>query len=364
VEDAVTSHESGKVSEALTNVERELAALWKPQENEPPKARVCTGNLVLLSSSKHQARTIETADALHITEVSRTFVVTLDPKLPPWAVQTNVSARCRKGEAGLLCAERIDLDLGAATSSRAASIVATLSMPEVPTTLVVMESAPAILVSALARDAARLVIDTSQMSLEDADSIARSTRAHLVDLAWERLYPYRNAIAAFFDAPDLRRAVTAVRKVTVTTIPTEGGIPAPTARLLLGWLSSRLGWRFVSERSAIDRLHAAVDIDLAWHMSPGRYPPGTLVGVEIEALLGDAEARFSFFHEPAAPCMHVAHVAEGVSTSSRLVSINALEPDELLDQAVMQGIPDRALREALASAVAFPPKPKPPEVSS
>ncbi|RYE91739.1 MAG: hypothetical protein EOO75_08245, partial [Myxococcales bacterium] len=243
LEAAVTRLDSGKVSEALAHVERELAALWAPAEGEPPKSRVCTGNLVVVASHEGRARALELLDALEAADAARTFLVTVDPKLPLWAVETSVTARCRRDGDQLLCAERIDLTLGASAAPRAPSLLASLAMAEVPTTVLLLEPPPPVLVGPLLRHATRLVVDSDALGLEAVRALAGQTTAQLIDLAWGRLLPWRNQLAAAFDPPALRPAVSAVRRVQLTTTPPANGDLAPAARLLLGWLVSRLDWR-------------------------------------------------------------------------------------------------------------------------
>jgi glucose-6-phosphate dehydrogenase assembly protein OpcA len=350
----LTSHESGKLSEALSHVEHELAAIWAPDEGGPPKARVCTANLVVVASGSRRAGAVALVDQLQTADVARTFLVSLDPKLPPWAMSTEVSARCQKDGEGLLCSERIDLSLGAATVPRAASVVSSLCVAEVPTVVLLLEAAPAILTAALIRDAARLVVDSDIIGLDAVTALARGTHAHIVDLAWERLLPIRNQIAACFDDERLRPAVTAIRKLTITTTTTEGGAPAPHARLLVGWMASRLGWRLVSETSAFDPLHGAIELELAWVLR-GEHRPGALVSVELEALLGDASVHLAISCDPASGTLHVVRSAEGVGVETSTLTGAPQPASELVDRAVAEPLRDAATRQALFAAAGYPP---------
>ena len=201
MEKAVTAHESGKVSEAIAAVERQLAGLWAPEHGAAPKSRACTANVVLLAAA-HEVRAAETlATSIATADLARTFVVHVDPKMAPWGIEASVSAHCQKGEAGVVCAERIDLVLGAMTYARAASIVAALAVSEVPTVLVVVSAAPPLLVAALAETAQRVIVDGDALGLDATAAILRDTRACFVDLAWQRLHPWRNQLARCFDEP-------------------------------------------------------------------------------------------------------------------------------------------------------------------
>jgi glucose-6-phosphate dehydrogenase assembly protein OpcA len=65
-----------------------------------------------------------------------------------------------------------------------------------------------------------------------------SERAYVVDLAWLRSTPWRERVAATFDPAPLRRELRTITAVTVRHHPES----TVAAMLLVGWLSSRLGW--------------------------------------------------------------------------------------------------------------------------
>ena len=116
------SHESGKISDALASIERELSAIWAPDPGAPPKARVCTANVVVVTSPTHREQARHLIDALRAADVARTFLLGVDPRLPPWGIDTEVSARCQRDGEQLLCSERIELTLGSATVVRASGV--------------------------------------------------------------------------------------------------------------------------------------------------------------------------------------------------------------------------------------------------
>jgi glucose-6-phosphate dehydrogenase assembly protein OpcA len=341
----VSKHETGKLSEALAHIEHELSALWAPPtDGSPPKARVCMANLVVIASARRRDEIVGVLDALEACDVARTFLISVDPKLPPWGLEGEISARCHRDGDRLLCAERIDLLLGAATLARAPSFVAALCMPEVPTLLLLLEPAPPNLVAALVREASRIIVDSEALGLPTADALARATTAHFTDLAWLRLYPWRNHLASAFDDPRWRAAVTAIRRVQITT---AGVDPSPEARLLLGWLASRLGWKIQGPGRAVDGLNEHVEIELCYR-SAGYLPGGSLIEVEVTAQLGDAHVLLSI--ERSERGLQVVHSAEGLG--SRVLSTNLEVPSlaALVDRAFASTQPDRAAREALGAA--------------
>jgi glucose-6-phosphate dehydrogenase assembly protein OpcA len=74
-------------------------------------------------------------------------------------------------------------------------------------------------------------------------AIARAQRllehGYVVDLAWLRATPWRERIAATFDPPRWRSALGEITSATVSHHPDS----TASGALLLGWLSSRLGWQ-------------------------------------------------------------------------------------------------------------------------
>jgi glucose-6-phosphate dehydrogenase assembly protein OpcA len=66
-----------------------------------------------------------------------------------------------------------------------------------------------------------------------------SEHAYVVDLAWLRTTPWRERIAAYFDPPAVQPLLRRISGVTVRHGPGSD----VAALLVLGWLSSRLGWK-------------------------------------------------------------------------------------------------------------------------
>ena len=356
----MSKHETGKLSEALAHVERELSALWAPPtDGSPPKARVCMANLVVLASATRRDEIVALLDTLEACDVSRTFLVSVDPKLPPWGVEVDISARCHRDGDQLVCAERIDLSLGAATLARAPSFVAALCMPEVPTLLVLLEPAPQNLVSALVREASRVIVDSEVIGLGPAAALAQATKAHFTDLAWLRLYPWRNHLASAFDDLRWRPAVTAIRRVQITT---AGIAPSPEARLLLGWLASRLGWKIQGPERAVDALNNHIEIELCYR-SAGSLPGGALIDLEVTALLGDAHVLLSIERQEHG--LQVVYSAEGLGSRVHSTSLDSSTLSALVDRAFASTQPDLASRQALGAAASLPlhlmPTPPSPE---
>ena len=86
--------------------------------------------------------------------------------------------------------------------------------------------------------------DVVLLDSDDQDELGLSRAAELleqvyvVDLAWLRTTPWRERLAACFDPDDRRPALASLDRVCIRHHP----LSAPSAALLAGWLTSRLGW--------------------------------------------------------------------------------------------------------------------------
>jgi glucose-6-phosphate dehydrogenase assembly protein OpcA len=92
-------------------------------------------------------------------------------------------------------------------------------------------------------DLTDVVLLDSVEQLEVAPALERvaelAARAYIVDLAWLRSTPWRERIAATFDPPAMRPALSQLSGITVR----HRSDSTAAALLLVGWLASRLSWR-------------------------------------------------------------------------------------------------------------------------
>jgi glucose-6-phosphate dehydrogenase assembly protein OpcA len=262
VEAAVTaaaSAGSGRISEAVSRVEAELGKLWAaPEEGTgPAKVRASMMNLVVVSGSGEIPRLQQATDDLTQTHPGRVFLLTVDGRSEPWDLRTAISAVCRADGGALLCSDRVEIAFGAMVVPRAASVVAALALPEIPTVVEAAVGAPSALVDAVAKESGRVIVDSAHTSWKRIAELARAVRTPIADRNFVRSYSWRDLVARFFD--DTPDAATAIRRVEIAR--TNAGKQEPAA-VLLGWLASRLGWTFESGTRAKDRSGGAVEIAL------------------------------------------------------------------------------------------------------
>jgi hypothetical protein len=115
---------------------------------------------------------------------------------------------------------------------------------------------------------------------------ALSGEAYVVDLAWLRSTPWRERIAAAFDPPALREELQRLTAVTVRHHPAS----TVAAMLMVGWLSSRLGWQpeaLIADGQALAGKARArrEQVRLRLEVAPELQVPG-LDGVSLETSSG------------------------------------------------------------------------------
>jgi glucose-6-phosphate dehydrogenase assembly protein OpcA len=137
--------------------------------------------------------------------------------------------------------ERVEIDIGTQMLDSVDTIVDPLLVPDLATMVWAPHGHHAG-VEALRRLANIVLIDTHDEpsvpeAFERAADLTRS--AYVVDLAWLRSTPWRERVAALFDPPHMRRALSSIERVTVRhrRDSTAAGV------LFCAWLASRLGWR-------------------------------------------------------------------------------------------------------------------------
>jgi glucose-6-phosphate dehydrogenase assembly protein OpcA len=140
-----------------------------------------------------------------------------------------------------------------------------------------LEMSQAILLDSVEEPDAREAIDRAW---------ALSEQAYVVDLAWLRSTPWRERVAAAFDPPALRGELAGIAEVSVRHHPAS----TVAATLLVGWLSSRLGWQAGVLNAEDGALLGSArtgerDISLRLEVAPELQVPG-LQSVEIATTSG------------------------------------------------------------------------------
>jgi glucose-6-phosphate dehydrogenase assembly protein OpcA len=211
----------------LAGVERALANLRGDANHG--SVRATTLNLVVVCPDRESAEDTETVlDAIGGSRPLRAIVITPGKGRP----KASVSSACWSGGGQEVCAERISI-----SGDRAAlpSAVITLLVADLPVFVwwrgALPDDADAVL-GELVEIASRVIVDSDEADLAAAARLELRV-AGLVDLAWVRTAPWREAIAAMFDGRPQRRALDHLIGIEVVGPPNQ-------AALLAGWLRSRL----------------------------------------------------------------------------------------------------------------------------
>jgi len=340
-----------RVSDALGRIERELAALWQPDPTGNIKPHATTLNLIALHGQR-ECSFQETLEDVAARLGARTFVVSVDGRLEPWALEGDVSAVCRL-EPGTtreaVCAERVTLRFGAMVGKRAGSILESLIESSLPTAVFAGPGAPAAVLDALCKTAGAVVIDSAELGIARAAELAAGARAQIHDLAFIRTRRWREMLARVFDDPALRPALGRVRSLSVIHAerPDHDGASAE-AELLVAWLAARLGWR----PAFTDSRGAAVDVRIDREARSGVIP-GCMLEVELRAELeaGELVARVERDADGEHLAWHVA--APGAPEQQRRYATPRRDDAELVERAIRSFNADRLLRETLTFARAW-----------
>jgi glucose-6-phosphate dehydrogenase assembly protein OpcA len=161
-------------------------------------------------------------------------------------VRARVSAHCNRGPAGTaVCSEQVTLEVDAGDVELVPGSVRQLLVEDLPVATVWRRpdwvGDP--LFAALLEMSDRMIVGATR-SADPAAWLAELERLtapsdrprRVLDLAWARLEPWREAVAALFDSPEARRALDDVQRLVVTG-------PALPAAYAAGWVASRLGFR-------------------------------------------------------------------------------------------------------------------------
>lgn len=262
-------------------IEKELAALWRTQSKEKQNAltRACSWNFIVFSNDEvaYQAAKVH-ADAMVRSVPTRSILVLNQPYATQGKpVEAWVSANCHVGAGGgkLLCTEEIHIESRGKGAEHVPGLLRALVVPDVPTALW-WAGAPPDSASAL-----RMILSGVQRLLVDTSVAADGSLAKLahvgglldgvtlVDLNWLRTATLRSLLASLFDPPGGHAPLWNIARVHIGV----GERSLPAAKLLTGWLASRLKWT-MQERIA--RSGGAT-----WRMLSRDESP---IGVDVELL--------------------------------------------------------------------------------
>jgi len=367
----------GAQATSIDALERELARLRRAavahaRERGQTLGRASVLNLVVYSEREvHARRAARTVADLALRHPSRAIVLLGDRDRD--GVVASVQLHCHVPQSDgaqpvlyeqILARVRGDFD------ERVASVVIPLLVPDLPVFLWWTGTPPsdARHLDDLVTLADRFIIDSADFARPDRTlpEIARLARHRvaITDLNWARLTHWRELIAQFFDVPAWRPFLDGITGIRVGfAVDMDGRDIHPSqALLLLGWLSSRLGWR------PVESLAPSEAGGLLFRMSRGDGAPimvrlrprfergldaGDVSGIRIQATHGRDTAEFVIKRAPDERHATATAIIGGAVRSERVMPLPALGIRDLLGEELAIARNDHVYEVALAALMAL-----------
>lgn len=255
-------------------------------------------NLLVAVDSQWRGEVMNKLERVGRSHPSRTIVFAVERDRE--VLEARVSISCTDGaaqDAPAPCRERVEIAVGPRHLPRLSSVAAPILLADLPTVIWSPHRHEEAIASLTSLTDAILVDSLEEPSVERAIRGARSLaeRAHVVDLAWLRAAPWRERIAALFDGPEWRRALSEVSHLELLHAAGSG----MASLLLVGWLGSHLSWKprplLPHEGALYAKLRGRRQhVELRLGVADGRVVPG-LESVVIETA---SAARISLRRHP------------------------------------------------------------------
>jgi len=374
-------------------VEAELGRLWTAAttktdqgdgtvvtEKGVPHARTSVLNLIVTvrdqAASDHILETLLSLGARH---PSRAIILQADPSAPGDALDARIRTHCHDGEdgAGRICFEQLALTVRGEAARHLDGIVAPLIIHDLPTDVWWPGDPPfndPVFIQ-LVEMGDRLVVNSADFSdlltgLKRLGVIRR--RSGVGDIAWERLAPWQELTAQFFDAPRFRRYLPNLSRLRMryavadSAAPTSasshpetiGGPSSPEAAALLyaGWIATRLAWRRARSREGVanggmgmilEGRYEMVDIGIE-PVATRDVPPGELLSVRLRAF-GEAGSAEFIIDRPTTEATVVTN-ADGMTALLRRIPLIAESEAEVLRRQLVLDQRDPVYEDSLRAA--------------
>jgi glucose-6-phosphate dehydrogenase assembly protein OpcA len=363
-------------------VEAELARLWTAATTETgqgdglvvtekgmPHARTSVLNLIVTAADQTTTdRILEILLSLGARHPSRAIVLQADPTAEGDTLDARIRTHCRDGDndGGRICFEQLALTVRGEAARHLDGIVAPLVIHDLPTDVWWPGDPPFndAVFNQLVEMADRLVVNSADFGdlpggLKRLGVIRR--RSGVGDIAWERLAPWQELTAQFFDAPRFRRYLPNLSrlriKYAVGDTPAVGTrSPEAGALLYAGWIATRLAWRRARSREGVanggmgmilEGRYEMVDIGIE-PVATNDLPPGELLSVRLRAF-GEAGSAEFIIDRPATEATIVTN-ADGMTALLRRIPLEAESEAEVLRRQLVLDQRDPLYEDALRAA--------------
>lgn len=335
-------------------VEKQLAAFWREAStDEQAVVRACAMNLVVICADEPDdlRRSTELVAAIAPTAPCRALVVA-PPGENAARLDVYVSAHCHRGAGGTqVCSEQVTIEPGASSLDLVPATVLQLLVEDLPVYTWwrrrELDASAALdplvdLSDYWVLDSATSEAGGAHLNAMLALSSRKSWSGHVIDAAWARLAPWREALASFFDDP---ARLPALDRITRFEVEAGGRI---AQAYLSGWLASRLGYRHEADGrwSRPD----GVNIEFVFRRVDG------LAGGEVAAAWIVSEqdgATVSFTAGPVdqrKECLSLTVTGEGVAVPPHMIRMPSLDETGMMCGLLQRTGRDPVFEEALALA--------------
>ena len=250
-EETRQSESGGAMS--VEQIEHELGQL-RMNEDGSLGLRASVLNLIAVADEEDAQSITESVSKLANQYPSRAIVLISDPD-GEHDLDIQLSAFCalRGGGGAQVCAEQITVHASGPPAEHLESFAGPLLVPDIPVFLwypgAFSSTSPEF--TGVAPLADRIILDSA--ASEDPDTALRDLAGMLDkpempaigDIQWVALSPWRALVAEMFSAEERARELDKISKVEILHTP-DG---ESRALLLLGWISSALGWELESSNT-------------------------------------------------------------------------------------------------------------------
>lgn len=239
-------------------IEDALRQAWREEAARAPgtlAARTNVLNLIIHTASEAEgAQAAAAVEQLGIRHPSRSIIVVAEPEVAEPSLNAWVGTHILSlpGSDRRLFFEQVTLAAKGEAAHHLPPVIDPILISELPDFLW-WHREPAFRArgfSQMVDLVDRLIVDSATFSAparamhELAELVVIPYGVALSDFAWDRLRPWRELVAQFFDPPEFAPCLGTIARVDITYEPggddRSSGFSA--ALLSLGWLCSRLGW--------------------------------------------------------------------------------------------------------------------------
>jgi glucose-6-phosphate dehydrogenase assembly protein OpcA len=334
-------------------VEQRLARLWRPEATARSGAtelptRTSVLNLVIHATDlTTRDRTRAVAEQLSSVHSCRALIFTSVDRLDDRGVAPEIYATCSRDQSrpDAPCIERIDISMLPSMLDHMPSLVDPLIIPGLPIFVWWPGSPPfeSHGLKSVASASDRFVLDSmSFRSVEQLGMFARLVEGLPAcvptDLNWERLQPWRELTAQFFDIRHVQWALGCVRDVEIETGQARNGELPSQALLFASWLAHCLEWNvFEARRTRSDRWYIGandpngepVRIMIRTRPSSEQYA-GHLLSLSIDARDDDGRTGSLSLSRSSGSALIRMHAKSGLDTALHHSVHNPLLPEAAL----------------------------------